>query len=143
MYRTYASKSDILADACEEAIATVEIFTRQALNRASGPEDALRQVLHAYAQAVLSHTDIIAVAGREFDALPESDRAHLAPRSEDLRDLCAVVVAEVRDDLAREEARLLLDAARTAAQETALLPAARRPQTDTLADLMTNFLLAR
>jgi hypothetical protein len=103
---------------------------------------ALRQVLHAYAEVVLSHTDIIAVAGREFDALPDSDKEHLSPRSEDLRDLCAAVLAEVRGDLTRDEARLLFDPARTAAQETTVLPADRRPQIGTLADLMTHFLLA-
>jgi hypothetical protein len=83
------------------------------------------------------------VAGREIGALPEADRARVARAQGDFRQRWATVLGELRPDLTQPEARALLAASFALVEDVVVERRAGEPSTESAADLMLRFLLAR
>ena len=143
VYGNYAGKADILVDAIDRAISTVEVLTNQALDQAGSAREALRLFAGLFAETVMSNLDIVVVAGRETGALPEADRARVARAQADFRQRWAAVLGELRPDLTQPEARALLAASFAAVEDVAVERRAGEPSTESVADLMLRFLLVR
>ena len=141
VYGNYAGKADILVDAIDRAISTVEVLTNQALDQAGSAREALRLFAGLFAETVMSNLDIVVVAGRETGALPEGDRARVARAQADFRQRWGVVLVEMRPDLTQPEARALLAASFAAVEDVAVERRAGEPSTESVADLMLRFLL--
>jgi AcrR family transcriptional regulator len=143
IYGNYAGKADILLDAIDRAITTVDVLTRRALDHADSARDALHVFAGLFAETVLSNLDIVVVAGREIGALPETDRARTARAQADFRQRWAAVLGELRPDLTQPEARALLAAAFLVVEDVAVERRAGEPSAESVADLMLRFLLIR
>ena len=143
VYGNYAGKADILVDAVDRAISTVEVLTNRALDDADSALDALRLFTGFFAQTVMGNLDIVVVAGREIGALPEADRARVARAQGDFRQRWATVLGELRPDLTQPEARALLAASFALVEDVVVERRAGEPSTESAADLMLRFLLAR
>jgi AcrR family transcriptional regulator len=141
VYGNYAGKADILVDAIDRAISTVEVLTNQALDQAGSAREALLLFAGFFAETVMSNLDIVVVAGRETEALPEGGRARVARAQADFRQRWAVVLVELRPDLTQPEARALLAASFAAVEDVAVERQAGKPSTESVADLMLRFLL--
>ncbi|MFI1828279.1 TetR family transcriptional regulator [Streptomyces sp. NPDC020412] len=140
VYGTYDSKVEILVDACDHAVAKLEISVERALEEAGSAGEALRLISRSYAQTVFADADVIAVAAREGEALPAYDGIRIQRRLRDLRQVCSAVLLEVRPDLEEAEARVLTAAANAAVQEVALLRRGR-PTPAAASALSLRFLL--
>ena len=141
VYGNYAGKADILVDAVDRAIATVEVLTSRALDRAGSALEALQLFARFFAETVMSNLDIVVVATREIGALPEADRARVGRTQTDFRQRWAAVLGELRPDLSQPEARVLLAASFGMVEEVAIERRQGEPSTDSIADLMLRFLL--
>jgi AcrR family transcriptional regulator len=143
VYGNYAGKADILVDAIDRAISTVEALTNQALDQAGSAREAFRLFAGLFAETVMGNLDIVVVAGRETGALPAADRARVARAQADFRQRWAAVLGELRPDLTQPEARALLAASFAAVEDVAVERRAGEPSTESVADLMLRFLLVR
>jgi AcrR family transcriptional regulator len=141
VYGNYAGKADILVDAIDRAISTVEVLTNQALDQAGSAREALRLFAGLFAETVMSNLDIVVVAGRETGALPAGDRARVARAQADFRQRWGVVLGELRPDLTQPEAQALLAASFAAVEDVAVERRAGEPSTESVADLMLRILL--
>jgi AcrR family transcriptional regulator len=141
VYGNYAGKADILVDAVDRAIATVEVLTNRALEHAGSALEALQLFARFFAETVMSNLDIVVVASREIGALPEADRARVRRAQADFRQRWAAVLGELRPDLIQPEARALLAASFGMVEEVAIERRQGEPSTDSIADLMLRFLL--
>ena len=141
VYGNYAGKADILVDAVDRAIATVEVLTNRALDRAGSALEALQLFARFFAETVMSNLDIVVVATRETGALPEADRARVGRAQADFRQRWAAVLGELRPDLTQPEARALLAASFGMVEDVAIERRQGEPSTSSIADLMLRFLL--
>ncbi|MFG2524949.1 TetR/AcrR family transcriptional regulator [Streptomyces sp. NPDC048527] len=121
VYSTYDSKSDILVDASDHAIAKVELALEDALEAATSADEAISLIARSYTATVYANADIVAIATREDGSLPQADRLRNHRRRTDFRQVCAAVLMQVRTDLAEAEAMALVAAGTSAIQEVSLL----------------------
>jgi AcrR family transcriptional regulator len=142
VYGNYASKVDILLDAVDRAVATVEVLTDRAFAQAGSAAEAMRLFTLSFAETVMHNVDIIAVAAREVRALPEHDRVRLGRSQTDARHRTGAVLAQVRPELAPSEARAVLAASYALAEEVCQERQAGTPSAESVADLMRRFLLS-
>ena len=140
VYGTYPSKVDILVDAVDHAVATLEVLTDRALARAVSAESALRILAESYAEAIATNREIVAVAARDIRHLPDPDRQRIRRRQEDYRQRADAVLLQLRPELSEAEARTLFVGAYALAGQVVL--ARRPPSLAHTADLMVTFLLA-
>jgi AcrR family transcriptional regulator len=142
VYGNYASKVDILLDAVDRAVATVEVLTDRAFAQAESAAEALRLFTLAFSETVMHNVDIIAVAAREVRALPEHDRVRLGRSQSDARHRTGTVLAELRPELTPSEARAMLAASYALAEEVCQERQTGTPSAESIADLMQRFLLS-
>ncbi|MFG2524948.1 TetR/AcrR family transcriptional regulator [Streptomyces sp. NPDC048527] len=143
VYGSYASKAEILADACDFAVSRLEVAVDKAMEEAESAPHALRLLVQAYAQVAFATPDITTDYARDAHALPPTDRARVARRLADIRLVSAEILCQVCPGLEVAEAHCLFAAAGSAAREAALgkdgtqMPPAATPE------LLLEFLLPR
>jgi AcrR family transcriptional regulator len=140
VYGNYGSKVEILLDAVDRAVATVEVLTDRAFAQADSADEALRGFTLSFADTVVHNVDIIAVAAREARALPEHDRVRIGRAQADARHRTGAVLIQLRPELTPSEARALLAAAYAVAEEVCQERQTGRPSSESIADLMERFL---
>ncbi|MGW6461984.1 TetR/AcrR family transcriptional regulator [Streptomyces sp. NPDC055078] len=140
VYGTYRRKAEILVDGCDLTVTRTEAAVDQALAAARSAPEALRLVTRSYSAAVFAAGDMVAVAAREGGALPRHDRARIRGRQADVRQVCADVLVQVRGDLERTDACVLVAAANEAVQVMAVMRRGR-PTEAAAGELMLRLLL--
>jgi AcrR family transcriptional regulator len=141
IYRSYASKADILLDVYDRAGARVSVGAEQALDGAMNPMNALQRLALSYASVVCDAIDLIVVTGREQEALPQEERPRLSRRRRAIRDAWVAVLTELDPDLTVPEARLLVAGVFPLANQAALSSDLSLVTPDEVATLMTTFVL--
>jgi AcrR family transcriptional regulator len=142
VYGAYASKADILVDAHDYIAAKIQAGTDQALSEATSAHDALERLARSYVRVAFDNPDLLAVASRDNQALPEPDRARIGRRRSDHVSLWADVLRELRPDLHELQAQTLVLSSFAMIQQITLGPAASAPSVDATAALAVTFLTA-
>jgi AcrR family transcriptional regulator len=142
VYSAYASKADILVDAHDYIAAKIQAGTDQALSDATSAQDALERLAGSYVQVAVDNPDLLAVASRDNQALPELDRTRIGRRRSDHVSLWADVLRELRPELHEAQAQALVLSSFAMIQQIALGPAASAPSIDAAAALAVTFLTA-
>ena len=140
VYRTYASKADILVDAYDRALASVIVSTDAALAEATSADDALERVALAHAKVAMRETDFIVVHGREQRSLPAEYREKARRRTQDHRHLWARVLQDVRPDLDEAECRALTAPVFSVLRAFAVLETGIRPSAAEAAGMALAFM---
>jgi AcrR family transcriptional regulator len=141
VYGNYAGKADILVDAMDRAVATMDVRTTLAVAAADSAAGGMELFAHSFVATVLAHRDIVIVATRELGALPDSERARIGRTQGDFRERWASVLAELRTELTQSEARAVLAAAFAVVEDVAIEERQGTPSADSVARLMLRFLL--
>lgn len=115
--------------------------TDQGLQAARSPIEAFGAMVDAYATVLATNRELLAVAGRNLDHLPDADRTRIRRRQVDYRQRAQSILMQVRPDLDDGMARTMLIGAYALAGQVSL--ASRTASTPAIAALMTTFLMAQ
>jgi AcrR family transcriptional regulator len=110
LYEHVPGKADILIDAYERAASFAIVGACDALASASSPSDALDRLLHSHIEVAFDHVDLLVVASRESNALPDSEQPRIERRRHDLLEKWVSVIRELRDDVSIADAIVLVHA---------------------------------
>ncbi|GAA4474336.1 TetR/AcrR family transcriptional regulator [Rhodococcus olei] len=113
VYNHFDAKIDILVAAVTRGFDRRGVGARLALSRATDPADGLRKLLAAHIEFALEDGHLIGLMATELDALPANIRKVVAQQQRDHLDQWVRILASVRPELERAEARITVNAVLT------------------------------
>lgn len=112
-YRHFASKSEILLEACVRAAERLSATTAGALASAASADEALRSLVDAYVDYSFVHHELVSVYFSDVGALDKVDRTRLQAIQRDHVDEWVALLQAVRPTLTPSAARFLVHAGLT------------------------------
>ncbi|GAA2795004.1 TetR/AcrR family transcriptional regulator [Saccharopolyspora taberi] len=119
VYSHFASKQEILGAVIARGCAWLEMELERTLSATSDAEDALRRLLHSYITFAYDHGQFIDILVSEVGHLPSGERHRARQTQHDYVAEWVALLRRVRPELDRLPARVLVQAALTAANDMA------------------------
>jgi AcrR family transcriptional regulator len=113
VYRHFPGKADLLAAVYHRAVQRVEATTAAALAAATGPAEALDQLVESYVDMVYGSPALISVYRAAHRDLPSDDRHDIRKAQRLHVEEWVTLLGQVRPELSQTAARILVHAALT------------------------------
>ncbi|PFG96396.1 TetR family transcriptional regulator [Saccharopolyspora erythraea NRRL 2338] len=127
VYSHFASKQELLGAVIARGCAWLEIELERTLTATGDAEEALRELLHSYITFAYDHGRFIDILVTEVGHLPDAERHRARQTQHDYVAEWVALLCRVRPDLDRVPARVLVQAALTAANDMARTGTVRDP----------------
>ena len=127
VYNHFATKQELLNTVITRGSSWLEIELERTLSAASGTQDALQRLLGSYIGFATGHGEFIDMLVSEVDHLPDFERHRARQVQREYISEWVALLREVRPELNQPEARVLVQAAVTLANDMARTGLIRDP----------------